>query len=132
MVKHILSVCGFIIVSFTVQGLNHFVVNKNHYDGIEFARTEPVFALGIAAMIIQGLILSFAMTKIAPVGATLGDGFLVSAAFGLFLASYVALAEPAKYTAPSIMSWFLTEGFVSILQFSIFGLVLGLIHQKMS
>jgi len=132
MLKHLLSVLGFIVVSFTVQGLNHFVINKAHYDAIEFARAEPVIALGILAMIIQGLILSLAMVKVAPNGANVKDGLLVSVAFGLFLASYIALAEPAKYAAPSILSWFLTEGLVSTIQFVLFGVVLGLIHQKLA
>lgn len=130
MIKHILSVLAFMVVSFAVQGLNHFVINKSHYEKIDFARTEPVLALGFITMIIQGLILSFAMTKIVSTGSLVRDGLLVSLSFGLFLASYIALAEPAKYAAPSISSWFVTEGLVSTIQFLIFGLVLGFIHRK--
>jgi hypothetical protein len=130
MTKHLLSVLAFIIVSFAVQGPNHFVINKAHYDEIEFARAEPVMALGILTMIIQGIILTFAMTKITSAGALLNDGLLVSLSFGLFLAVYIALAEPAKYAAPSIPSWFMTEGLVSTIQFVVFGVALGLIHRK--
>lgn len=128
--KHLLSVVGFIVVSFAVQGLNHFVINKTHYDNIDFAREEPVLVLGFLAMIIQGLLLSYAMTKIVSSGSLLRDGLLVSLSFGLFLASYIALAEPAKYAAPSIFSWFLTEGLASTIQFLIYGFVLGFIHRK--
>ncbi|MDB3935721.1 hypothetical protein N9383_03260 [Granulosicoccus sp.] len=104
-------------MSFAVQGLNHFVINRAHYDEISFARTEPVLWLGFLTMIIQGFVLSFALTKIAPGGATVSEGMLVSLAFGLFLASYIAVAEPAKYAAPSIKFWFLTEGLASAIQF---------------
>lgn len=130
MKKHILSVLAFIALSFLVQGLNHFVINKTYYAGIDFARPEPVLLLGILTMVIQGIVLTAAMTKIAPTGNRLKDGFLVSLAFGLFLAAYIALAEPAKYTAPSISSWFITEGLVSTVQFVIVGFALGLIHKK--
>ena len=130
MTKHLLSVLAFIVVSFAVQGLNHFVINKAHYDKIDFARSDPVLALGFLTMIIQGLILTFAMTMIVTSGSLLKDGLFVSLSFGLFLASYIALAEPAKYTAPSIPMWFLTEGIVSTIQFVIFGLALGFIHRK--
>lgn len=129
MLKHLLSVIGFIVVSFAVQGLNHFVINKAHYDEITFARAEPVLWLGVLAMVIQGVVLSFALTKMTPNGVRIADGMLVSLAFGLFLASYIAIAEPAKYAAPSIQSWFMTEGLVSTIQFVVFGLVLGLIHK---
>lgn len=130
MIKHLLSVIAFMVVSFAVQGLNHFVINKAHCDKIDFARTEPVLALGFITMVVQGLILSFAMTKIVTTGSLVKDGLLVSLSFGLFLASHIAVAEPAKYTAPSISSWFITERQVSTIQFIIFGLALGLIHRK--
>lgn len=130
MVTHLLSMVAFMVVSFAVQGLNHFVINKAHYDQIDFARAEPVLLLGFLAMIIQGLVLSFAMTKIVTSGSFFKDGLLVSLAFGLFLASYIALAEPAKYAAPSIASWFLTEGLASTIQFLVFGGVLGWVHRK--
>jgi len=130
MLKHLLSVIAYIVVSFAVQGLNHFVINKAHYDEISFARAEPVVQLGILAMVIQGSILSFALAKLAPSKVKMVDGLLVSLAFGLFLASYIALAEPAKYAAPSISSWFLTESIASTIQFVVFGLVLGAIHKK--
>lgn len=129
MLKHILSVAGFMVVSFAVQGLNHFVINKAHYEEISFTRSEPVLWLGILTMIIQGFILTFSMTKIASDGVRIADAMLVSLAFGLFLASYIAMAEPAKYAAPSIQSWFMTEGLVSTIQFVVYGIVLGLIHK---
>ena len=106
MLKHLLSVSGFIVVSFAVQGLNHFVINKAHYDEITFARAEPLLWLGVLTMVIQGFVLSFALTKMAPNGVTVADGMLVSLVFGIFLALYIAMAEPAKYAAPSIQSWF--------------------------
>ncbi len=130
MTKHLLSVLAFIVVSFGVQGLNHFVINQAHYENIDFARAEPVMALGFLAMIIQGLILTFAMTRIVSTGNRLQDGLLVSISFGLFLAVYIALAEPAKYAAPSIPSWFMTEGLASTIQFLIYGVAIGLIHRK--
>ncbi len=130
MTKHLLSVFAFIVVSFAVQGINHFVVNKSYYEMIDFARAEPVIPLGILAMVIQGLVLSFAMTRIVSTGSVRRNGFLVSLSFGLFLASYIALAEPAKYAAPSIPSWFLTEGLVSTIQFVLVGFVLGFVHEK--
>jgi hypothetical protein len=130
--KHVLSVVAFMVISFMVQGLNHFVINKAHYAAIDFARAEPVIALSVLTMIVQGVILSFAMSRITTAGRQIKDGLLVSLSFGLFLAVYIALAEPAKYTAPSIVSWAVTEGFASTIQFILYGIALGLIHRKLS
>lgn len=80
-------------------------------------------------MIIQAVIISFAMHGLFPNGATIGQGLVVSAGFGVFLASYIVLAEPAKYTAPSIPTWMITESLASFVQFAIFGVLLGLIFK---
>lgn len=95
-------------------------------------RADPVLPMGFAAMIIQALIFSFVMSRLWPDGATIRQGLVVSVCFGLFLASYIVLAEPAKYAAPSIPSWMLVEGFTSLIQFGVFGVLLGLIYQKRS
>ncbi len=130
MVKHILSVIGFMLITFAVQGLNHFVINRVHYANIDFVRPEPVMALGFLTMIAQGSILTLALAHIAPNGATIKDGLKVSLSFGLFLGFYIAVTEPAKYAAPSIPGWIWAEGLASAVQFVLFGLVLGFVHQR--
>lgn len=128
--KHMLSVIAFMIISFAVQGLNHFVINTQYYANIDFARPEPVMALGFLTMILQGGILTLALGHVVPLGVRIKDGLMVSLSFGLFLGFYIAFAEPAKYAAPSIPAWIITEGLASIIQFVLFGLVLGFIHQR--
>lgn len=130
MKKPILTVLAFMFVSFGVQGLSHFVINADHFASISFIRPDPVLPLGFATMIVQALIFSFVMSRLWPDGATIQQGLNVSACFGLFLASYIALAEPAKYAAPSIPAWMLVEGIASVVQFSVFGLLLGLIYRN--
>ncbi len=128
--KHSLSVVAFILITFAVQGLNHFVINVEHYANVEFARPEPVMALGFLTMIVQGSILTLALGYVAPMGARIKDAMIVSLSFGLFLGFYIAVTEPAKYAAPSIPVWILTEGLASTIQFTLFGYVLGLIHRR--
>lgn len=130
MKKLAMTVAAFIIVTFGVQGLSHFVINVEHFAAIDFMRPQPVLPLGFAVMIIQALILGLAMTRLWPNGATIKQGLSVSACFGLFLGSYIVLAEPAKYAAPSIPAWMFVEGVASFTQFTVFGLLLGLIYRK--
>lgn len=81
-------------------------------------------------MLVQALILGGVMQRLWPDGATILDGIKVSVSFGLFLGSYIVLAEPAKYAAPSIPAWMMIEAIASTIQFGVFGLLLGLIHRK--
>lgn len=94
-------------------------------------RSDPIIPLGLLVMVIEGLILTLALAQYAPEGVTIGDGVALSLAFGLFLASYIAIVEPSKYAVPSIPAWFLVEGIASLIQFTVYGFVLGYIHQKM-
>lgn len=132
MTKTLLTVFGFFVVTFGVQGLSHFVINKAHFDAISFARAEPILPMGFAAIIIQALIFSFVMTRLFPDGASFGQAVTVVACFGLFLASYIVLAEPAKYAAPSVWAWVRVEATASTLQFASFGMVLWLIYRAKS
>lgn len=126
----VLTVAAFMIISFGVQGLSHFVINVDHFAGISFMRPEPILPMGLSAMLIQALIFSIVMQRLWPNGATIIEGVRVSASFGFFLGSYIVLAEPAKYAAPSIPAWIMIEGTASTIQFGIFGLLLGLIYRK--
>jgi len=132
MIKHTISIVAFMVISFGVQGTAHFAINKAYYAGIDFARPEPIIPLGLLAMIIQGIILTFALERISAEAPSLMSGLTVSLAFGIFLASYIALAEPAKYMAPSVSSWMINEGLTSLIQFTLVGLALGFIHQRLA
>jgi hypothetical protein len=125
-----LTVLAFMCVTFAVQGTSHFVLNADHFASISFMRPDPILPMGFAVMIIQALIFSFAMLRLWPDGATIQQSLMVSASMGLFLASYIALAEPAKYAAPSIPAWIAVESTASFVQFAVFGVLLGLIYRK--
>ncbi len=81
-------------------------------------------------MIIQALILSFALSIYSMGAVTLRKSMEVSLSFGLFLAAYIVLAEPAKYVAPSIQKWIIVEAGASTLQFVLFGFAFWFIHRR--
>lgn len=128
---HTLSVLAFMVVSFAAQALSHFVINQEHFSSIAHHRQEPIIPLGLAAMVIQGLLISIALRAWRSSDVALLDGLIVSLIFGVFLSAYISLVEPAKYTVPNIAAWMRVETMVSAIQFVLFGLVLGLIHSKL-
>jgi hypothetical protein len=78
-------------------------------------------------MLIQGTALSslYARSQWARSSmlSSLQFGWLV----GVFLVSYLALAEAAKYTVPAVLPWLGTEIAVGFVQFTIYGALLGLL-----
>ena len=129
MTRTLLTVTAYLLISFAVQGTSHFVLNADHYATIPFTRDPAIVPMGLVVMIIQGAIIGVVMLRLWPDGATLRQSLTVAACFGLFLASYIALAEPAKYAAPSIIDWVRTESLASFTQFLVFGLALAVIHR---
>ncbi len=128
MIAHILSVIGYTAATLLVQGSSHFMVNKAHYDAITYDRGEPLVALGISSMLIQGAILTYAFARFAPDGKSLMGALSLAWMFGLFLLSYMALADAGKYPVPSISSWVFTETWVAAIQFTLIGAVLWAAH----
>jgi len=119
------------VVTFAAQGLSHFVVNKDHFAAIFYMRENPIMPLGFMTMVIQGLIMSISLRAWQGEVVTIANGLAVAFAFGAFFISYVAFAEPAKYQVPNITAWIKVEMIVGLLQFSVFGVLLGFIHTKL-
>jgi hypothetical protein len=118
------------VATFLVQGLSHFVVNAEHYGAVSFLRSQPIFALGVLAMVIQGTIFGV-LFPIFTRGreSTIRDSLTFAWLLGAFLVSYEALAEPGKYAVPSIAAWIRVEVSAAAVQFTLFGLLLGLVHR---
>jgi hypothetical protein len=49
---------------------------------------------------------------------------------GGFLASYIVVGEAGKYAIPSIPSWIAVEASVAAVQYTLFGVLLGLLHGR--
>jgi hypothetical protein len=118
------------VTTFGVQGTSHFVLNKNHYAAIAIMRQEPLVPLGITSMIIQGLIFAWLFPILARAEAPIRSGVVFSLTIGAFLASYIVLGEAGKYAIPSLSSWILVELSAALVQYTVFGVLLGLLHRR--
>ena len=126
----LVTVLAYVVTTFAVQGTSHFLVNKDHYAAISIMRAEPVIAMGIASMVIQGVIFALLFPTFNRGTNAVRNGLVFSWAIGGFLASYIVGAEAGKYAIPSIPSWFVVETAVAAVQYSVFGALLGLIHRS--
>jgi hypothetical protein len=125
-----LTIAAYVASTFLVQGASHFAINADHYAGIAIMRSKPVIPLGITAMVIQGFIFALLFPYFRNPDSPVRSGILFSLAIGAFLTSYVTLGEGGKYTVPSIPSWIVVEASVALVQFTLFGALLGLVHRR--
>lgn len=130
MMKHVLAVLAYVVATFATQATSHFAVNSQHYAAVGYLRSEPIFALGVSAMLIQGVILSLFYSRSEWASRSIMSSVVFSWLAGAFLVSYISLAEAAKYTVPGISSWLITEIGSGFVQFTIYGVLMGLIHAR--
>ncbi len=120
----IIGPASYLAASFFVQALSHFVINAEHYASISFMRDEPLM-LGLLTMLIQGVVLTVLYLKWANTHFNLKQGLKFSLLVGAFFVSYLALVEPDKYAVVNVPEWIIVEGIAGLVQFTIFGALLG-------
>ena len=126
--RHTLAVLGYIVATFFTQAMSHFVIFTQHYAAVPIMRAETIFPLGFATMIIQASVLSYVFANSRFAGGSRMDAVRFAWLFGAFGVSYAALGEAAKYNVPSIPSWLAVEAGVGFVQYTLFGILLGLAH----
>ena len=124
-----LTVLAYVAATFSVQGASHFGLNAAYYAAIPIMRIEPLVPLGVLSMLIQGTIFALLFPVFTKGAATIWGGVRFSWAVGAFLGSYIVLGEVGKYAIPSIGSWIAVEAGTAFVQFTLFGVLLGLIHR---
>ena len=129
MKKHLLTVLGYVVATFAVQGASHFAVFAKHYADIGILRAQPEFMLGFASMLVQGTILSVVFARSRYTTESLTGAVKLAWLFGLFLLSYISLAEAGKYAIADVPSWIAVELSTGLVQFTLIGVFLWLAHR---
>jgi hypothetical protein len=125
----VLTVLAYVVSTFGVQGLSHFVVNTEHYAAIGILRAQPIVRMGLLSMLIQGSIFAGLFPVFNRGPRTIRNALIFSWTIGAFLASYIVLGEAGKYAIPSIGRWIAVELTAAAVQFTLFGLLLGALHR---
>ena len=127
--KHLLAVLVYVVATFATQALSHFGVNAAHYAAVTYLRAQPIFALGVLSMVIQGSILSYLYAHAPGAGRSVGHAVFFAWLVGGILVSYEALAEAGKYSVPAVGSWIAVEVGAGFVQFTLYGALLGWVHR---
>ncbi len=127
----ILTVVAYVLATLVVQGTSHFAINAEHYAQLDIFRPDPLVPFGIASMLIQGAICAHLYPRlIAGSGSTPLKALIFAWTMGAFLVSYIAIALAGEYRLPSIGGWIAIEAAAGFAQFTLFGILLGLIHRR--
>lgn len=108
----------------------HLVIFHKLYDSLGiYNRAEPIIPLGFFSMIIQGVIIGWLYPFYAKDKSTFFKAMKFSWVLGLFLFSVSTVANAAKINVTSMSDWLLIQAPFHILQFSVAGLLIGLVNR---
>lgn len=126
----ILGTLAYTLVTFPLAVVWHVVLFKNQYESFSYIEGEPGFLLGFVAILTQGVILSFLYPFVAFCGKAIIRGLKYSLLIGLFFWTSHVLAFVAKQDINNTILFIAMESFYLLLQFGIYGLLIGIIYDK--
>jgi hypothetical protein len=127
----VLATLAYVLVSFVLGYTWHLVIFKETYFGLgAYTREPPIIAFGVASMLLQGLILAWLYPLLPSGGRPVVAGLRFGLVMGLFLWSVSVLAFAAKTNVASLSTFFTLSSLFHVLQFGIYGLLLGWIHAR--
>ncbi len=126
------GVAAYVLPTFPIAFVWHLVLFEPAYRALQIYRADPIIPFGLASMIIQAVVFSWAFPRIypAPRRSVLRDGLLYGMAIGLLSWSFTTLAVAAKHPMASTSDFFLLETAFTVLQFAIVGPLIALAHRS--
>ena len=129
MTKILLAAAGYIVIVFPLALGWHTGLFKEKYESFGYFSGEPNIPVGLATIIIQGVVLAL----IYPLFHTGSVGFVRAFQFaglmGVFFWTSHVLALVAKQNVPNAGDFIAMETGYLAVQFGLFALVLGLIYR---
>lgn len=126
-----LGFVAYVLPTFPIAFVWHLVLFEQKYKALQIYRDEPVIALGLGSMLIQGAIFSWLFPRVFVQrdGLFLKDGLLYGLGMGLLSWSFTTLAVAAKNIMVSVPDFVLLETAFTILQFIIVGPLIALAYR---
>ena len=130
--KFIFATLSYVVLTLAIAYPWHFVWFKDLLDQLGmYNRAEPIIALGILSMVIQGAVMAYLYPFYYKNGKPLVEGIKFGLIFGLFLFSVSTLANAAKMNVSSITTFVELQAAFHFIQFVITGGAIGLIYGKL-
>ncbi len=127
-----LGTMAYTLVTFPLAVVWHVILFEGKYKAFGYFEGEPSFALGLLTIVIQGLLLSFLFPFVKFTGSAIVKGLKFASVVGIFFWTSHVLAFVAKQALEDSLSFVLMETFYLVLQFGIYGILIGIIDSKVS
>jgi len=126
-----LGVAACLLPSFPIAYLWHLVVFAPAYDALAIYRPDPIIPFGLASMLIQGVLFSWAYPRLFPDrgGRVWRTGLLYGFGLAILSWSFTTLAVAAKHVMSSVPSYVALETGFTLLQFAVVGPLIALAYR---
>ena len=125
-----LGTTAYTLVTFPLAVAWHVVLFEERYRSFGYFDGDPSFALGLLTIVVQGFILSLLYPYVRFSGNGIARGIKYSLLIGLFFWTSHVLALVAKQSVDDAISFVAMESFYLLLQFGIYGVLIGKIYSK--
>lgn len=127
-----LGFAAYVLPSFPIAYVWHLVAFAAAYDALGIYREDVIVPFGLASMLIQGAIFSFAYPRFfaARSGGWLVPGLVYGAGMAILSWTFTTLAVAAKHPMTSIPDFVVLESGFTVLQFVIAGPLIALAHRN--
>ena len=127
-----LGTTAYTLVTFPLAVVWHVILFEEKYKAFGYFEGEPSFVLGLLTIVIQGLLLSFLFPFVKFSGSPIVRGLKFTSVVGAFFWTSHVLAFIAKQMLEDPLSFVLMETFYLVLQFGIYGILIGFIYGEAS
>ena len=128
--KLILGTTAYTICTFSLAVGWHVLLFNERYESFGYFEGEPDFLLGFLAVVLQGALLSTLFPMLKTEGTTFRRGVKFALIAGAFFWTSHVLAFVAKQNVPGVSAFIWMETAYLLLQFGLFGLIIGVIHRQ--
>lgn len=129
MTRMLLAAAGYVVIVFPLALGWHLGLFEEQYQSFGYFEGEPNVLAGLAAIVIQGLVLAVVYPLFRSGRAGFARAFQYAGLMGLFFWTSHVLALIAKQNVPNAGGFMVMETAFLAVQFGLFALVLGWIYR---
>lgn len=124
-----LATASYLVLTFIFAAGWHLVLFKDVYARLGvFTRARPIIPLGILSMVLQAVVVAYLYPFFYRGGPPPLEGATFGLLLGVFMGSNAVLGEAGKNEVGSLSTWLTLEGVYYLLQYTVVGLVVGLVY----
>ena len=127
--KLIIGTAAYTICTFSLAVVWHVLLFRERYESFGYFEGEPNFLVGLFTIVLQGILLCALFPMLKAEGSSFRRGFKFAFITGAFFWTSHVLAFVAKQEVPGASAFIWMETLYLLLQFGVFGLMIGIIHR---